>query len=143
MKFVGAATDMSQQRYEKEIEEILKKSGAKPPEQPSQEPEEPPRRRRRRASSGRRISLRSAAISYKGVLLAGVVLLVISAIFGGLYSFLAGVALLVVGYVMYYRAPRSGGGGDSGGTAPQIWRGRQIDPDDDPHFTKDRWGRRR
>jgi uncharacterized membrane protein YgcG len=144
---------MSQQRYEKEIEEILKNSGANPPEQPSDEPPEPSRRRRR-TSSVRRISLRGAAISYKGVLLAGITLLVISAIFGGLYLFLAGVALLVAGYVMYYRAPRSGGssgggssgGGSSGGgssAAPKMWRGRSIDPDDDPHFTNDRWGRRR
>lgn len=134
---------MSQQRYEKEIEEILKNSGANPPEQPSDEPPEPSSRRRR-TSSVRRISLRGAAISYKGVLLAGITLLVISAIFGGLYLFLAGVALLVAGYVMYYRAPRSGGSSGGGSSAaPKMWRGRSIDPDDDPHFTNDRWGRRR
>ena len=134
---------MSQQRYEKEIEEILKKSGAAPPEPPADEPTEPPPRRRQIASPVRRISLRNA-ISYKGVLLTGIALLVVSAIFGGLYLFLGGVALVVAGYVMYYRAPRPGRG-DAGGdsASPKMWRGRPIDPDDDPHFTNDRWNRRR
>ena len=138
---------MNQNRYEKEIEDILRRAGERSPEQPGQEPEEPPRRRRRSASPRRGIALRGAGLNYKTALLAGIVLLVVAMIIetGELYLFLAGVALLGGGYVMYYRAPRSGSGGGGGdiGSGPKMWRGRPIDPDDDPHFTDDRWGRRR
>ena len=130
---------MNQNRYEKEIEEILKKAGEKPAEQAAQEPGGQARRRR--------ISLRSVRFNFKTALLAGIVLLLLAVVISAaeLYLFLAGVALLVVGYVMYYRAPRYGGGGGSGGDSPgpKMWRGRPIDPDNDPHFTNDHWGRGR
>ncbi len=132
---------MNQRRYEKEIEDILKKAGEGPSEQPSHEPERRPRRRRLPAAP-RRVWIRSARLNYKAVLLAGLILLVIAIVIesGALYLFMAGAALLVGGYVMYYRAPRSGGGGSP---APKMWRGRPVDPDDDPHFTDNQWGRRR
>ena len=139
------------QRYEKEIEEILKKSGEpssdRPPSDPGEPPPERPNRRRRNLPSGTGSGMRRVAISYKHLLLAGVGVLIISIFIGGLPMFLIGAGLLVAGYVMYYRAPRSGGGGggssSGGGRAPKMWRGRMIDPGDDPHFTGDRWGRRR
>ncbi len=130
---------MNDQRYEKEIEEILKNAGEKPPEKPWHGPDDPPPRRSRKSSPSRGAALRNLGISYKGVLLAGIVLLLISAILGGgLYVFFAGVALLVAGYVMYYRAPRSGAGSPG---APKMWRGRTIEPGEPP--PPGRWRRRR
>ena len=137
-------------RYQKEIEEILKKAGESPPEQQPEAPGEPPperRPRRRSQPSSQRTSIRRASISYKHLLLAGVGVLIISIFIGGLPMFLIGAGLLVAGYIWYYRAPRSGGGNSSNGSGgvrpPKMWRGRMIDPGDDPHFTNDRWGRRR
>ena len=135
-------------RYQKEIEEILKKAG-EPAPAPGQQPEspgepapEPRRRRSMRQPQGN--TLRRTSISYKHLLLAGVAVLVVSIFFGGLPVFLIGAALLVGGYVMYYRAPRSGRvGGNGEGRPPKMWRGRMIDPGDDPHFTDDPWGQRR
>ncbi len=111
---------MNQHRYEKEIEEILKKAGEKPSHEPSQSQDKPPRRR---------IALPRIAISYKIVLLAGIIAVAVAAVanVGGLYLFLAGVALLAGGYAMYYRAPRAAAGGSP---SPRMWRGRYIDPDD-------------
>ena len=139
-------------RYQKEIEEILKKAGESPAEQQPESSggEAPPerRQRRRRQPSPQGSGLRRASISYKHLLLAGVGVLIVSIFVGGLPIFLVGAGLLVAGYVVYYLAPRSGGSrrvrtGSEGGRPPKMWRGRMIDPGDDPHFTDDRWGRRR
>ena len=145
---------MMTNRYQKEIEEILKKAGEPPPDQqPSGGPDEPPpeRRSRRRGSpSAQGNATRRVAVSYKHLLLVGVGVLIVSIFIGGLPVFLVGAGLLVAGYIWYYRAPRSGrsgngsgSNGNSGGRPPKMWRGRMIDPGDDPHFTDDRWGRRR
>ncbi len=138
-------------RYQKEIEEILKKSGESPSEQEPSGPGEPlPERGSGRGRSTRRaLSVgRFMSFSYKRLLLAGVGALIVSIFVGGLPLLLIGAGLLAAGYVMYYRAPRAGGGrgGNSageGGRPPKMWRGRTIDPGDDPHFTEDRWGQRR
>lgn len=136
-------------RYQKEIEEILKKAGesAPAPEQQPESPGEPapePRPRRRIMRQPQGNTLRRTSISYKHLLLAGVAVLVVSIFFGGLPVFLIGAALLVGGYAMYYRAPRSGrSSGNGDGRPPKMWRGRMIDPGDDPHFTDDPWGQRR
>ena len=133
-------------RYQKEIEEILKKAGESPPEQEPDSPGEPtPEHRRRSTPSAPGRGIRRVPVSYKHLLLAGVGALIVSIFIGGLPLFLIGAGLLVAGYVLYYRAPRSGGGGGSGsssggGRPPKMWRGRMIDPGDDPHFTNDRWG---
>ena len=134
---------MDQNRYEKEIEEILKRAGEKPPEESSQKPGNPPRRRS--SSAPRRLSLPGIRFNFKTVLLAAIILLIVAVIIetAALYVFLAGVVLLVLGYVMYYRAPRYTGSSDGGSTSPKMWRGRPIDSDNDPHFTDDRWGRGR
>ncbi len=139
-------------RYQKEIEEILKKAGESPPVEPPSEPNEPaaeptPRRRSMQQPQGK--VFRRLSISYKHLLLLGVALLAVSIFFGGLPMLLLGAALLAGGYVMYYRAPRTGRrggngrGSSEGGRPPKMWRGRTIDPGDDPHFTDDPWGRRR
>lgn len=136
------------QRYEKEIEEILRKAGASPPEQQpggaGEPPKRPPRRQRSMPTS-RGSAIRASSLSYKHLLLAGVGVLLVSIFFGGLPMFLIGAGLLLAGYAWYYRAPRSGRGGRSsgGGRQPKMWRGRMIDPGDDPHFTDDVWGGRR
>ena len=118
---------MAQQKYQKEIEEILEKAGEKPPEDPSRPPEETPRRRRPRPSGD--AGARSFRIKYQFVLAAGIALVLLGAIAGWLYFFFAGVVLLVLGYVMYYRAPRVANGPTK---APRMWRGRSIDPEDPP-----------
>ena len=121
---------MSRQRYEKEIEEILERTGGESSEQPRQT-NLPPQRRRppspRRGPGGRQFGLK-----YQYALIGGIVLIVLGGVLDWLYFFLAGLALLVIGYVIYYRAPRRSGGGDSTGRTPQMWRGRTIDPDDPP-----------
>ena len=121
-------------RYQKEIEEILKKAGEQSPEQQPDDPDEPPRERRPRRRStptAQGGAMRRASISYKHLLLVGVGVLIVSIFVGGLPVFLVGAGLLVAGYIWYYRAPRSGGGGSSrsgGGRQPKMWRGRMIDP---------------
>ena len=125
------------QRYEKEIEEILKNAGESPTEQtPSEAASQPPERRTGRSGPPRREvrTRRPFAVSYKHLLGAGFVLLLVSMFVGGLPMLLLGAALLVAGYVVYYRAPRSGGsasGGTGGKRAPKMWRGRTIDPGDE------------
>ena len=126
---------MDQQRYEKEIEEILRRAGEQPQAEPpplAPAPGDPPKGQRPRRSRRpfRGFSLRQVAIGYKPVLLAGIVLLVLTLFWGQLFVFLAGLALLIVGYVMYYRAPRSADVDGGGPAAPKMWRGRRIDPDD-------------
>ena len=125
------------QRYEKEIEEILKNAGESPQEEPPSAPGGPsPERRTGRSGAARRTPTRKArrplAVSYKHLLGAGIVVLILSMFFGGLFMLLIGAALLAAGYVVYYRAPRSGGGVSSGGgrRQPKVWRGRTIDPGD-------------
>ena len=123
------------QRYEKEIEEILKNAGEPDTDQSrSGAPQPPPEKRPqggpppRRPNPGRR----TLAINYKHLLGAGIVVLIVSLFYGGLPMLLIGAALLVAGYYVYYKAPRSGGGsGSSGGRrVPKMWRGRTIDPGD-------------
>ena len=118
---------MDQQRYEKEIEEILERAGAAPPEEPRPGPgNAPPRRRRPRSPGG---GPRRLSVKYQYVLFGGIGMVLLGAIFGWLYLFFAGVAMLVLGYVMYYRAPRTG---SVESRAPRMWRGRTIDPEDPP-----------
>ena len=76
-------------RYQKEIEEILKKAGepAPAPEQQPESPGEPapePRPRRRSMRQPQGNTLRRTSISYKHLLLAGVAVLVVSIFFGGI-----------------------------------------------------------
>ena len=122
---------MSRQRYEKEIEEILKKAGEDSQQEQPQGSSGPPRRRRS-TSSRRRISVRRIGFNYKIMLLGGLVLLVVSYFADSAFVFLAALALFVVGYVFYYRAPRGSGPGvgSSGAAGPRMWRGRPIDPED-------------
>jgi hypothetical protein len=120
---------MGQQRYQKEIEDILERAGEQPPEEPWHAPDEAPRRRRALPSRLRGATVRHGGFKYQYALLAGIGLIVIGAIFQWLYFFFAGLALLVAGYVMYYRAPRTSGGAPR---RPQMWRGRSIEPDDPP-----------
>ena len=123
---------MSQQRYEKEIEEILKQAGEQPQADPPRAPAPsgPPKEPRRRRTPSRGFSLRRVGLGYKAVLLAGIVLLLLTLFWGQLFVFFIGLALLIAGYVMYYRAPRGGSVGGGGPAAPKMWRGRPIDPDD-------------
>ena len=122
------------QRYEKEIEEILKNAGESQTEEPPSGPAAPPPERRPGPSRPpRRTRPRSLTLNYKYLLGAGLILLLVSMFVGGLPLFLLGAALLVAGYVVYYKAPRSGGGTSSGAggkRTPKMWRGRTIDPGD-------------
>ena len=117
---------MSRQRYEKEIEEILERSGEGPAEQPKQGSGRTPQRRRGTPTPHRESSIRHFALKYQHALIAGIVLIVLGAVMGWLYFFVAGLVLVVAGYVIYYRAPRGGSGTHR---SQQIWRGRPIDRD--------------
>ena len=121
------------QRYEKEIEEILKNAGETPTEGMTSGPgTEPPERQpqRREPKGDSRAPSRSLAFNYKHLLGAGFIVLIVSLFFGGLPLLLIGAALLVAGYVVFYRAPRTGGRSSGGGgrRPPKVWRGRTIDP---------------
>ena len=120
---------MNQRRYEKEIEEILKRAGDDPRQDPSPGPGGPPRRRRNPTPT-RLVSVRRLGASYKLLLLAGFVLLIVSYAASDVFVFLASLALIVAGYAVYYRAPRSSSGGGPSSAGPKMWRGRPIDPDD-------------
>ena len=115
---------MNQRRYEKEIEEILENAGEEPGEQPRRQGNRSPRRRS--ASGPRELSGRHFGLKYQYALIAGIVLILVGAVLGWLYFFLAGVALVVAGYVIYYRAPRGGVGASQ---TRRMWRGRPVDPD--------------
>lgn len=118
---------MSRQRYEKEIEEILEKTGAAPDEQPKQGKGRAPQRRRGSPAPQRGQSARHFGLKYQYALIAGIVLIVLGAVMSWLYFFVAGLVLVVAGYVIYYRAPK----GSSGTDRPrQMWRGRPIEPDE-------------
>ena len=117
---------MSRQRYEKEIEEILKRSGEEPSERPQEGDGQTPQRRRGSRSPRRGTTTRHYGLKYQYVLIAGIVLIVLGAVMNWLYFFLAGLALGALGYVIYYRAPRGSSGTQR---TQQMWRGRRIDPD--------------
>ena len=117
---------MSRQRYEKEIEEILERTGAAPAEQPRQSSGRNPQRRRGSPAAKRESSTRHFALKYQHALIAGIVLIVLGAVMSWLYFFLAGLALVVAGYVIYYRAPKGSPGTER---TQQMWRGRPIDRD--------------
>ena len=117
---------MSRQRYEKEIEEILEKAGAAPDEQPKQGGGRASQRRRGSPAPQRGQSARHFGLKYQYALIGGIVLIVLGAVMNWLYFFLAGLALVVVGYVIYYRAPKGNPGTQRN---QQMWRGRPIDRD--------------
>ena len=125
-------------RYQDEIEEILKKAGDLPaPPSPDAPNEKPPQRGRRLRQTGAR---RAWSLNYKHALLAGIAILIASIFTGGWPVFAAGAALLIAGYILYYRAPRPRPAPGSATRPTKMWRGRPITTDDDPHFTKDPWG---
>ena len=118
---------MSRQRYEDEIEEILASASESAPEHPNRNSDDAPRPGRRSPSPGRWRAAGAFGLRYQYPLLAGIGLIVISSILHWLYFFIAGLALVVAGYIIYYRAPR---GGRSVDRTQRIWRGRSIDPED-------------
>lgn len=128
-------------RYQDEIEEILKKAGDLPaPSSPDAPNEKPPQRNRRLRRLRQTGARRAWALNYKHVLLAGIALLIASIFTGGWPLFAAGAALLIAGYILYYRAPRPRPAPNNTARPTKMWRGRPITTDDDPHFTKDPWG---
>ena len=118
---------MSRQRYEKEIEEILEKAGATSDEPPKQGGGRAPQRRRGSPSPRRGPSSRHFGLKYQYALIAGIVLILVGAVAQWLYFFFAGIALVVIGYIIYYRAQK---GSPGTSRAQQVWRGRPIEPDD-------------
>jgi hypothetical protein len=115
---------MSRQRYEKEIEEILANAGESAPPSPERNSEDPPRRRDRTPSTGPRVPGGRFGLKYQYPLLAGIVLILIGAFLHWPYFFFAGLALVALGYILYYRAPR---GGQGSSRTPRAWRGRSMD----------------
>ena len=117
---------MSRQRYEKEIDEILKRAGEAPDEQPRQGSGQDAQRRHGSPPAQREKSVRHFGLRYQYLLIAGIVLIVLGAVMDWLYFFVAGLALVAAGYVIYYRAPKGSPGTQR---TRQMWRGRPMDPD--------------
>ena len=118
---------MSRQRYEREIEDILERAGEAPDEQPGKTSGRAPQRRRGSPSPQRGQSVRHFGLKYQYALIAGIVLILVGAVAQWLYFFFAGLALVVAGYIIYYRAPK---GSSRTQRTQQMWRGRPIDPDE-------------
>lgn len=130
-----AAGMMSRDRYEKEIEEILKQAGEGPSQPPQPQEQEQPRHRRQRRRVERSPVAFRGRVNYRAALVAGVSLIVVAAILNWMYFLLAGILLVGFGYYLYYR---SAGSTSSGNRTPRMWRGRSIEPDEPPG----RFGRR-
>ena len=81
---------MSRQRYEKEIEEILERTGAAPEEQPKRGSGQAPQRRRGSPAPQRGQPARHFGLKYQYALIAGIVLIVLAAVMSWLYFFVAG-----------------------------------------------------
>ncbi len=121
-----------QDKYQKEIEEILKNAGESAPEESRSVAEKPledrPRAARRAAeaekpapsynpSSGRR-----PAITPGKILLTGLVVFVVTALLQIWVLIWVGLALLVVGYLLFFITPRNI-------SMEKRWRGESIEDD--------------
>lgn len=116
-------------KYQKEIEEILKNAGESAPDEAVGEAEKPPDDRPVR--SQRRLSEREPEPTYtpRGrwptitpgkVLVAGLVVFVITALLKVWILMWVGLGLLVIGYLLFFVPPRSM-------SMEKRWRGRSVE----------------
>ena len=130
-------------KYQKEIEEILKNAGENVPEESAGEREKPledrPRAVRRAAASADKTQAhytsgrRWPTITPGKILVAGLVVFIITALLQIWVLIWVGLALLVVGYLLFFITPRNI-------TLEKRWRGESIeDPPESPWDRFKRW----
>ena len=131
------------EKYQDEIEEILRRSGESAPVKSPREPQQPPEDEPEDYSSVRdlkqsngRLAGRWPSFSPGKVMLGGLIILLIAAILGfGLLMWL-GVAILVGAYLFFFAKP---------GSTPieKRWRGRLVEEEDGSNVDKlKKWLRR-
>ena len=117
----------SPDRYQDEIEEILKSAGETPPSESTKELEIPPEDRRalpragqRPQAPGYRPRTRWPTISPGKILLLGLIIIVITSLLGMWKLVWIGLGLLVVGYLLFFITPRSI-------NVEKRWRGQSLE----------------
>ena len=116
-------------KYQKEIEEILRNAGEAAPDETDRRQEKPledlPRSQQRQLeqepASNYTPSGRWPTIKPSKVLLTGLVIFIIAALFKAWPFVWLGLALLVVGYLMFFVSPRSV-------SIEKRWRGQALEP---------------
>jgi hypothetical protein len=130
-----------QDKYQKEIEEILKNAGEDAPEESGREAEKPfeyrPRAVRQAAEANRPApsfspTSRFPSITPGKILLAGLVVIIISALSGMWPLIWVGLGLLVLGYLLFFITPRNI-------SMEKRWRGESLE--DAPESPWDRFKR--
>ena len=126
-------------KYQDEIEEILRRAGEVAPSD-SPEGQERPReersnlaRRTRRSSPPRETTGRVwPRLSPGKLLLGGLIVFVVSALLGWTPGIWVGLVTLVVAYLLFFVTPRSF-------NSEKRWRGRSVDADERPLDRIKRW----
>ena len=118
-----------QDKYQKEIEEILKNAGEIPPEESGREKEKPLEDRPQAVRQAEAASRPTPYISAKGrwptvtpgkILMTGLVVFVVTALLQIWVLIWVGLALLVFGYLLFFITPRSI-------SMEKRWRGESIE----------------
>ena len=130
------------EKYQQEIEEILRNAGEVAPEEKAGETEKPlddrPKAARRAATSNKApVSFTPAkrwpTITPGKVLMTGLVVFIVTALLQIWVLIWVGLALLVVGYLLFFVTPRNV-------TIEKRWRGESIeDPPESPFDRLKRW----
>ena len=126
-------------KYQDEIEEILRRAGEVAPSDPS-EGQEPPREERsnlaprtRRSSAPRETTGRVwPRLSPGKLLLGGLIVFLVSALSGWTPGIWGGLVMLVVAYLLFFVTPRSL-------NSEKRWRGRSVDVYERPLDRIKRW----
>lgn len=129
-------------KYQKEIEEILKNAGEVAPEESVQEQDKPLEDRPRAVRQASRPNKASASYSPRGrwpsitpgkILMTGLVVFIITALLQLWVLIWLGLALLVLGYLLFFVGPRNI-------NIEKRWRGESIeDPPESPWDRFKRW----
>jgi hypothetical protein len=132
---------MSDNKYQQEIEEILRNAGEAPPDEAVREQEKPLEDRpqgQRRATDPEPApyptsSSRWPTITPSKVLLAGLIIFIIAALLKFWTIMWLGLAVLVVGYLLFFVSPRSM-------SIEKRWRGQPLEPGADSTWERlKRW----
>tara|TARA_B100001013_G_scaffold198131_1_gene119955 strand:+ start:43 stop:450 length:408 start_codon:yes stop_codon:yes gene_type:complete len=131
-----------QDKYQKEIEEILKNAGEVAPDEPGMEIEKPLEDRPRAVIQAAEASRSSESYTPRGrwptitpgkVLMTGLVVFIITALIQIWVLIWVGLALLVLGYLLFFISPRNI-------SIEKRWRGESIeDMPDSPWDQFKRW----
>lgn len=127
------------ERYQDEIEEILRRAGEVAPSDPAKEPEraddqgnKPVRATRRTPAASPRPGRRWPVVSPGKLLLAGLVIFLAAALFRLTPLIWVGLGMLVVAYLLFFVTPRSI-------SYEKRWRGRSVEEYQTPWQRLKRW----